>query len=771
MVPSDVDCTGDNCDTEIEVWTDAPAGSTAYVSINGGAEVSKTTVSNSGQSYADFDITLDNSIAYNTIEVRLVSTTLAESDSTDYIKIDETLPQLTLINPATCTGICRRKDLSDDPVTTDLIELAELGYGYDDDAVAGGVLNFKTAGAIQFTVEGATGGTVAIETVSGISNGTASISYDSIGGYYYADFTTLTATDSNADGQTDYNLVFKVTESPSGAVSRYLVKLHVDLKKPAAVDLSGKVSTYKKEGRVEMNWDAVAGNNSIFGDLPGAVYRYDVRYQDYNTASCTIGTTFTSAKKPIETIAGPVPDPVLAGEMGYEFFVNRLDNGKLTTDPLYREFDTHKNGNKYCFAAAAVDAVYASDGTVLAENLGNIAPNDTGEMKMEWTQIRTDCAGSHYAVLRDLGDLDGDSLNDFTIADKFKSSDCVNNDLAGNVKIVFSKGEDSFEVIGSAANDRLGIGVSSKANFNGDEYLDFAYADKYGKVFVHYGTVDGLSTTPSFQFTAKDNSTQNFRTMAVGDYSGDGCDDIAVSAPGAGGSGVARGQVYVYFGRGESCDSDVAIDGNSPDVTFEGGSDNDELGRGEIYAGADMNGDGKTDFILPSYKNVYIAYGGDSGGQIVTYTITGLKDLPGLRIGSGNLNGDGYSDVVIGDESRILIHYGSSTGISGTASVTINDISTVNYNYPPSVTNFALAISHNIPDINGDGAGDLITASSRGLLGYFTNNDVIMTMPSIYDPFVSTTSVNLKILMLEYGIVYCDSLSAKGSCYILSYGE
>ncbi|HQO92908.1 MAG TPA: VCBS repeat-containing protein, partial [bacterium] len=270
---------------------------------------------------------------------------------------------------------------------------------------------------------------------------------------------------------------------------------------------------------------------------------------------------------------------------------------------------------------------------------------------------------------------------------------------------------------------------------------------------------------------AKDNSTQNFRTMATGDYNGDGCDDIAVAAPGAGGAGVSRGQVYIYFGRGENCDSDIAIDGASPDVTFEGGTDNDELGRGEIYTGGDIDGDGKGDFILPSYKNVYIAYGGDSGGQIMTYTVTGLKDLPGLRIGSGDLNGDGYSDVVIGDESRIVVHYGSSTGISGTASVIINDISTVNYTYPPSVANFAMAISHNMPDINGDGAGDLITASGRGLLGYFTNDDVLMTSPSIYDPFISTTSTNLKILLLEHGIVYCDSLSAKGSCYILNYGE
>ncbi|MDX9805993.1 MAG: hypothetical protein RBT87_09220 [bacterium] len=769
MVPSDVDCTGDNCDTEIEVWTDAPAGSTAYVSINGGAEVSKTTVSNSGQSYANFDITLDNSIAYNTIEVRLVSTTLAESDSTDYIKIDETLPQLTLINPATCTGICRRKDLSDDPVTTDLIELAELGYGYDDDAVAGGVLNFKTAGAIQFTVEGAAGGTVAIETVSGITNGTASISYDSIGGYYYADFTTLTATDSNADGQTDYDLVFKVTEQPSGAVSRYLVKLHVYLNKPAAVDISGKVSTYKKEGRVEMNWNAVAGNNSTSGDLPGAVYRYDVRYQDYNTASCTIGTTFTSAKKPIET-AGPVPDPVLAGEMGYEFFVNRLDNGKLTTDPLYREFDTHKNGNKYCFAAAAVDAVYASDGTVLAENLGNIVPNDTGEMKMEWTSIISANPQEHLAIIRNLGDLDGDGLDDFVVADGYRSSDGTTDDYAGQIEIIFSAGEMTFVKNGEAWQS-IGQGVSNKADFNGDGFLDFAYTDYYGDVFIHYGSETGLNATVDVTFTAKDNGEDVFRTMATGDYNGDGCDDIAVSAPGVGGSGVARGQVYIYFGRGESCSSEEAIAGSTPDVTFEGAVNSDRLGRAEIYAVGDLNGDGKTDFAFPTDTKIFIAYGGDSGGAVSAYDLTGFKSVVGLRIGYGNFNGDTYFDLVVADNNKINIYYGGTAGIVATPDITISDISTVNFNYPPSVTNFAKTVSNQMVDINGDGLTDLITVSERGLLIYETHQGTLSAMPSVFDPFVNSTSSYIKVLMLDYGVVYCDNATNKGSCHILNYGE
>lgn len=767
MIPSDIVCTGDDCDTEIEVWTDAPAGSTAYISLNGGAEVSKSTVSSSGQSYAKFYITLDNSVAYNTIEVRLVSTTLAENESTDYIKIDETLPQLTLINPVTCTGICGRKDLADDPLTTDVIELAELGYGYADDAVAGGVLNFKTTGAIQFRVDGAEGGTVVIDSVSGIANGTASISYDSVGGYYYADFTTMTAVDSNATGQTDYNLVFKVIESPSGAISRYLVKLHVDLLKPAGIDISEKVSTFKKEGRVEMSWTALAGNNSTYGDLPGAAQRYDVRYQDYNTGSCTIGTSFTSAKIPIETIAGPVPDPVVVGEMEYGFFVNRINNG--LTGAGFKEADTHKNGNKYCFAVRAIDAVYASDGTVLAENFGTILPKDTGEMKMEWTSIRADNPKEHIAILRNLGDLDGDGMDDFVIADGYKSSNGTDDDYAGNIQIVFSKGEMTFERSG-APDESLGQGVSSSSDFNGDGFLDFAYTNVNGEVFVHYGSETGLNSVAGTTFTAKDDNYDVFRRMATGDYNGDGCNDIAISAPDAGGLGTARGEVYMYFGRGELCSSEDAIVGSTPDVTFEGGNDDDQLGRANIYSVGDIDGDGKTDFTFSTDTKIFIAYGGDPGG-VVDYTLTGFQSLVGIRIGYGNFNGDSYSDLVVADNSKINIYYGGDLGITTVPSMIINDISPVNYTYPPSVTNFAKAVSPESVDINGDGLTDLITASDRGLLVYETHLGSLSTMPSIFDPFISSSSAFIKVLMLDYGMVYCDNATNKGSCHILNYGE
>lgn len=769
--PEDIDCSDSVCDTDIEIWTDAPENSTVYVSINGGAEVSYLTTQDEERSFAEAPVSLNSSIEYNTISVRVVSTTLSENAETYYVRIDQTSPSLSLVNPVSCSSnpVCNRIDTPDNP-GTDIIELAELGFGYEDDSISGGVLNFKPASSIQFEVTGAESGTVEIEPLSGISNGRTDIIYDSISGKYFASMENMTVADTNSNGQKNYNMIIKVTEHPSGAVSRYLIKLHLDLVKPAAINITGKVNTYSNEGKVKVDWVAIQGNNSTYGLNPGAVYEYDVRYQDYNDGICSINTNFDSAKKPLTAIAGEVPDPMV-GEMSYTFYVNRINNGKASSDPLFRESDTHKNGDSYCFAVRAVDAVYAEDGTIMTLNKGSIIAVDQGKMELSWHELRSATAKAHLTTIRNLGDLDSDGFDDFVLADSSRSSNGINDDYFGMIQIYFTGGALSFEKTGTEANEMLGIGISSMSDFNGDGFLDFAYTNVPGEIFVHYGSETGLNEIPGTIFTAKDSSIQYSRTMATGDYNGDGCDDIAVSAPSFNGSGTARGQVYIYFGRGSECSSSEDIDGADPDEAFEGGANNDRLGRGEIYSIGDIDNDGNTDFAFSADTKIYIAYGGDSGTVITNYTLTGFKSLVGRRIGHGMFNNDDYADIVVADNDRVLIYYGSASGLATTPAITINNISPVNYTYPPSLTNFAKAVSIQAVDMNGDGLSDIAVASDRGLLIYQTHNGLLTSSPSILDSFVSTSSSLLKVLMLDYGIVYCDNATDKGSCYILNYGE
>ena len=374
-------------------------------------------------------------------------------------------------------------------------------------------------------------------------------------------------------------------------------------------------------------------------------------------------------------------------------------------------------------------------------------------------------------MIRNLGDLDGDGLDDFVIADSYRSGDGTTNNYFGRIEIYYSKGDASFVVSGSENMEVLGAGISSKTDFNKDGHLDFAYTNAFGEIFIHYGTTEGLTSIPSYTFVSKDESNQTARTMATGDYNGDGCDDIAVSAPTFNGAGSARGQVYIYFGRGTECSSNDPMDGEAPDVVFEGSANNDRLGRGEIYSVGDINGDGKTDFAFSTDNKIFIAYGGDSGGVVSNYDLTGFQALVGRRIGYGNFNGDVYSDLVVADNNKVLVYYGGSSGISASASITINDISPINYTYPPTITNFARAVSPEMTDINGDGLSDLIIASDRGLIAYHTNNGAIQDMPSYFDSYINTTSISLKILMFGNNIIYCDNTANKGNCNLLKMGE
>ena len=400
FVPRDLTCAGNNCDTELEVWTDAPAGSEAYISVNGGAEIMVNTVADGAFSVADFDgtskITFDNTLEYNTLAVRLDASSGGDAYEFYYVKLDPTMPELELLNPEDCSGddVCRRLDVTDDPLTTDIVELAEIGYGFADDAVTGGLLNFRPSNAVRFKILGAQDGIVEVESTSGIENGSAVIQFDSENSIYYADFENMTVEDSNNVGQKDYDLVFTVTEEPSGATAKYGIKLHLELIQPPAINVLGNIDYNAKEAKVSVDWVAIQGNSSTYGGVPGAMHEYEVKYQDYGEGVCTLAANYDAAKTPLETVAGPVPTPII-GNMDYEFYVNRLNNGKDPSDPEFKEADIHKNGEHYCFGVRAVDAVYATDGTVLVKNKGNVIQEDIGEIGMNWTEIRGVSPQSH----------------------------------------------------------------------------------------------------------------------------------------------------------------------------------------------------------------------------------------------------------------------------------------------------------------------------------------------------------------------------------------
>ena len=710
---------------------------------------------------------------FETIEVSLHLFSVSELaiksgqyNETYYLRATNLIPAVQISNPTACpksAEYCNIYDLIDDD-STDVIELAELGFGYDDDLTPGdGILNFKAESAIKFMVTDVTGGFMEIENApDGAKYTKVKLSGTAIPeNTYTADFSNLILPDVEADGQTDYDLVFVLT-TDSGIVQRYYVALHLDLALPAAVSAAPS-SADALLGKIRMSWNPAE-------IMP---YAYEVRYQSYDNGSCSIVDEFDASTKPITEYAGLVPAPADT-MMTYNFFVNAVTNADKTITA-----DIHKNGNSYCAAVKAVNSVYSYDGRVMAKNFGLLdesSVKDFGSLKMEWTNIYETSSGVHNFRLKIIGDVNNDGFEDYAIANRYKSDSGIDSQYNGFVDIYSGINHSLIKSFRGAlgSTERVGQDISSKADLNKDGYYDFVYTDYPGNVFVFFGTESGIDfdLTP-VTFRAKDASNQANRGLATGDYDGDGCDDILVSAPSVQvGTYTKAGEVYLYLGCKEG-----GFVGEEPDLTFTGNAKDAKIGNSGIMDVGDLNGDGKTDFALGSENAIYILYGGSADGAISPM----FKSLstPGSYMSKGDFNGDGISDFVYNyyykknentePVNKTMIHYGSSDGIKKSPDLTIDDFSVVYDNYAAGSEPQIVAVSTEAKDFNGDGADDLVITSSAGILIYYTHEKHLGTQPSVFDEFSGQVGSNPKIMMLDDAIIFCNNLKAVGNCERLDF--
>ncbi|MEW5735981.1 MAG: hypothetical protein AB1921_14080 [Thermodesulfobacteriota bacterium] len=216
-------------------------------------------------------------------------------------------------------------------------------------------------------------------------------------------------------------------------------------------------------------------------------------------------------------------------------------------------------------------------------------------------------------------------------------------------------------ILGSTSADGPGNSISScgeacvvyGSNSLGAE-LDLETSDK--ALFLHGRKAsDGLSGV-----------------MAVGDYNGDGADDLALGAQNADGPGDERasgGEAYIFYGGPRPALPVYVNMGTDADVTVFGAEAGDLLGGS--MAAADTNGDGRDDLILGASAADYVAQGRtDCGAAYLLYGSAGLPaqldldsqnanvtvyggdasdGLSGSRsVAAADLNGDGYADILLG---------------------------------------------------------------------------------------------------------------------------
>ncbi len=214
---------------------------------------------------------------------------------------------------------------------------------------------------------------------------------------------------------------------------------------------------------------------------------------------------------------------------------------------------------------------------------------------------------------------------------------------------------------GEAADDNFGLGLASAGDFTGNGLPDLIV----GAPFHDGGALDGGAAylfpggggaEPAFQLLAEAADDQlGWSVAGIGDFDGDGHDDIAIGARWSSRAGVAdRGATWVVFG-------DPQASGSRSMVIDHIGSS--AAGSGHALAGGDFNGSGYADLAIASpfhtegpmqqVGRVDIFFGGADPDPTAAPDVTLIGEGPGHQFGwsvasAGDVTGNGFEDLLVG---------------------------------------------------------------------------------------------------------------------------
>ncbi len=341
---------------------------------------------------------------------------------------------------------------------------------------------------------------------------------------------------------------------------------------------------------------------------------------------------------------------------------------------------------------------------------------------VKWTA--TGGAASEYLgwSVASAGDVNGDGYSDVVVGA------CYND--AGAAYVYFGSATGisataAWAATGEGVGDHFGHSVASAGDVNNDSYSDVVIGAYYndscgndtGKVYVYLGSATGHNTTASWTATGEFAGDYfGYSVASAGDVDGDGYSDVVVGAYQNDCSGSDSGKIYLYFGSASGL---VTTDPS----TVAGEVAGDQFGYSVASAG-DVNGDDYFDVVVgadlsncgDSNAGKAYVYLGSATGLITTasWTVTGeaAGDHFGHSVASaGDVNGDRCDDVIVGahrndcggnNAGAAYVYLGSATGISATASWTVNGES--------AEDQFGSSVA-SAGDVNGDCCDDVIVGA------------------------------------------------------------
>ncbi len=205
----------------------------------------------------------------------------------------------------------------------------------------------------------------------------------------------------------------------------------------------------------------------------------------------------------------------------------------------------------------------------------------------------------------------------------------------------------------------------------------------------------GCNVVVPLSFTATNISNGGSQSVAVGDFNGDGRQDI-VTANNS--SSVASVLLRNAANNGFDAKVDYTV-GSSP----------------TSVAVADFNGDGKQDIVTANNTNhnvsVLLRNAANNGFDAAVNYVTGTNPI---SVAVGDFNGDGRPDIVAANNGTgvftvsVLLRNAANTGFDAKVDFAVND-------RPASVT---------VADFNGDGRQDIATVNtlSNGVVSVLLRN-------------------------------------------------
>lgn len=246
----------------------------------------------------------------------------------------------------------------------------------------------------------------------------------------------------------------------------------------------------------------------------------------------------------------------------------------------------------------------------------------------------------------------------------------------------------------------------ARGDFNQDGVLDVVTAAGTGggpHVRVFDGATGFPIGLPIGDFFAYDAAFRGGVYVAVGDVNGDGFADVITGAGASGGphvkvfDGLTGATIYSFFAY---------------DPAFRGGV---------TVAAGDIDGDGRADIITgagPGGGPHVEVFSGATGGLIRSFFAYGRSFTGGVFVAAGDVTADGRVDIVTGAGNGGGGNVKAFDGLTLDTLLSFPAVTTNQLGQSPMIvvgnSQFAGAVRVAVTDVNGDGAGDIVTSLSAG---------------------------------------------------------